>query len=405
MKTSVQVLAGALSGALLAILLPANSVILSIITGLSTNILSMGRYIILPLMFFSLIVSVTKLRRSKNLFKNFIKTLAITAAFTLLLVIIGIFASLLFPSEHIPVVIDGIHNVIVPSLQELLNASFPSNIFTVFQGQFDSDNNQFIPFFVLALILGIFFTKSSKEEIEPTYNLVDSLSRIFYTINEYFFKISFFWVAILTAAYVTIIKNILDISIFLSLTIMLVSLTAFILFIIYPIIFYYLCGRRNPFTYIFAELPSVITAIITGDQFFTGTAIVLSQKKEFKIKREVSGFNIPFLTLFSKSGTAMVSVIAFIVILKSYSSLEITAAQILIVGVLSFLISFCLPTKTVGSSIASLFLLCSLYGYGGIEDSFIILSPSFPIMAAVSTTINSATIILINTIMDTKKKF
>lgn len=405
MKTSVQVFVGALAGALLAILLPANSIILTIITNLSKNLISMGSYIILPLMFFSLIVSVSQLRRKQKLLKNFIKIVAITAAFTLSLVIIGLFTSLLFPSSQIPVVIDGIHDVNVPNFQELLDTSFPNNIFTIFQGEFNNKDNQFIPFFVLALILGIFFTKSSKEEVEPTFNLVDSLSRIFYKINEYFFKISFLWVAILTAAYITVIKNILDISIFIPLTIMLVLLTVFILIILYPIIFYFLCGKKNPFKYLIAELPSLISAIITGDQFFTGTAIILSQKKEFRIKREVSGFNIPFLTLFSKSGTAMVSGITFIVILKSYSSLEITATQILIVGVLSFLISFCLPTKTIGSSVASLFLLCSLYGYGGIEDSFIILSPSFPILAAVSTVINSATIILINTMMDPEKKF
>ncbi len=118
----------------------------------------------------------------------------------------------------------------------------------------------------------------------------------------------------------------------------------------------------------------------------------------------MSGFNLPFLTLFSKSGTALVSVITFIVILKSYSSLEITASQILWVGIVSFLISFCLPTKAVGGTIASLFLLCSLYGYGGMEDSFIILTPAFPIIAAISTILNTATIILINIMMDPNKK-
>ena len=64
-----------------------------------------------------------------------------------------------------------------------------------------------------------------------------------------------------------------------------------------------------------------------------------------------------------------------------------------------------LPTKGVGSSIASLFLLCSLYGHGGtMEDSFLILSPAFPIITAVSTVINTATIIMINLILDPDKR-
>jgi len=404
MKTSVQVLVGAVLGALIAVLLPADNLILTFITGLSTNLLLIGRYIVLPLMFFSLIVSVTQLQRDKVLVKNSFKLLALSAIFALLLVIVGITSSLLFSPGQIPVVIDGIQSVSVPSFQELLNQSFPGNIFSIFQGNFDGENNQFIPFFVLAIILGVFFTITTREEIEPTFNLVDSLSRLFFKINEYFFKISYIWVAILTAAYVIQIKNILDITIFLPLTIMLGTITFIVLFVIYPLIFYFVSGKKNPFKFMFLEIPTLISTIITGDQFFSSGAVILTQKREFKIKREYSGYNIPLLTLFSKAGTALVSVITFIVILKSYSSLEITATQILWVGVMSFLISFCLPTKMVGSSIASLFLLCALYGYGGIEDSFIILSPSFPILASVSTLLNAATIIIINTIMDPDKR-
>lgn len=404
MKTLVQVLAGILAGVLIAILLPINSIVLTFITQLSTTVLSMGRYLILPLFFFSLIVSISQLQRHKNLFKNFIKILGITAAFTLLLVIIGIIASLIFSTGQIPVVIDGIQNIHVPSIKELIDSSFPNNFFSIFQGSFDSSDNQFIPFFVLALVLGYFFTKSTREEVEPAFNIIDSLSRIFYKINEYFLRLSFIWVTILTATYVTIIRNILDIDIFMRLSMLLLFITIFIIFILYPIIFYYTCGRRNPFKYLLVQFPSLLIATVSGDQFFAQTVIIPSQKKNFKIKREASGFNLPFLTLFSKSGTALVSVVTFIVILKSYSSLEITASQILWVGIFSFLISFCLPTKAVGGTIASLFLLCSLYGYGGMEDSFIILTPAFPIIAAISTLLNTATIILINIMMDPDKK-
>ncbi|MGL1893793.1 MAG: dicarboxylate/amino acid:cation symporter [Spirochaetaceae bacterium] len=404
MKTLLQVLAGLIVGALIALLLPVNSLILTTITQISTTILSMGRYIVLPLLFFSLIVSVCQLQRNRQLAVTTAKAIGLVAAFSLLLVIIGILVSFLFPSGPIPVVIDGIYEINVPSFKQLIEQSFPSNIFSVFVGEFTSVENQFVPFFILALVLGFFLTKSSREEVEPTFNLVDSLSRIFFKINEYFLKISFIWVTILTATYINLIRDIFNIVIFLPLIITLISLTVFIVFIVYPIIFYYTCGKRNSFKYILSQMPTLIVAVITGDYFFTSTTLIASQKLNFKIKREVSGFNIPFLSLFSKSGTALVSVITFIVILKSYSSLEITASQVLWVSIFSFLISFCLPTKAVGSSVASLYLLCSLYAYGNIEDSYIILSPVFPVLAAVSTIINSATIILINVMLDPDKK-
>ncbi len=404
MKTFIQVLAGIIAGILLAILLPKDGAVLAFISELSTTILSMGRYLILPLMFFTLIVSVCQLQRSNILFLSFLKLVGITAGFTLFLVLIGIGASLLSATGQIPVVIDGVQNVTVPSLKELVNLSFPNNFFSVFQSKLGPDNNQFVPLFILAILFGYFFTKSSKEEVEPTLNLVDSLSRIFYRINHYFTRISFIWVTILTCYFTVNIRSILDIQIFLPLIILLLSITLFIILIIYPAIFYYTCGRRSFIKYLIHQLPTLLVASVTGDQFFVGTVLIPNHKDKFKISRETSGFNLPFLTLFSKSGTALISVISFIVILKSYSSLEITASQILWVGVSSFLISFCLPTKPVGSAIASLYVLCSFYGFGGMEDSFIILSPAFPLIASITTLLNSATIILINIIMDPEKK-
>lgn len=404
MKTWIQVVAGVVAGSILALLLPVNSIILEIISNISEIFLSAGRYIILPLILFSMIISVCQLQREKKFVKNFIIAIGVTASFSLLLVVIGIITSLIFSPGKIPVVIDGLESVNIPTFRELVDISIPGNIFSIFQNSFDANNYQFIPLFIFAIVLGYFLTKSSREEVEPTFNLIDSLSRIFYKINTYFLKLSFIWTTLFTAAYIVKIKSIEEMSIFLPLTIMLLILTAVILFIIYPIIFYYSCGKRNLFKYMLGEFPSVATAIITGDQFFTLTQVVPSQKNNFKIKRQSSGYNIPFLTLFSKSGTALVSVVSFIVILKSFSSLEIALTQIVWVAIWSFLISFCLPTKSVGSSIASLFILCSMYGNGGLEDSYIILSPAFPIIMAISTVINTATIILINVILDPDKK-
>ncbi|MBN2617456.1 MAG: dicarboxylate/amino acid:cation symporter [Spirochaetales bacterium] len=403
MKTSIQVLAGVAVGILLALLLPEGNIIFGYIVKISAIAISVGRYIILPLMLFSMIVSVYKLQEKKDLFKYFLGNIGISAIFSAGLVIIGVIISLIFTPEQIPVVIDGLYTENVPGFLELIQSSFPDNFFNLFNGNFNDNSSQFVPFFLFALIFGIFLTKNSKEEIEPTYNLIDSLSRIFYKINFYFYKIAFVWVTIITTSYVLTIKNIVDFEIFKPLIILLVILTLVIILVVYPIIFYYLNNKENPFKYILTKLPLILISSFTGDQLFSISSLIHTQKESLNIKRDYSGYNIPFLTLFSKSGTALVSVISFIVILKSYSSLEITAIQILWVGIMSFLVSFCLPTKAVGSIIASLFLLCSLYGYGGMEDSFIILSPIFPILISVSTVINSSTILLINIINNPEK--
>lgn len=410
MKTWIQVLAGVAAGIIIALLLPEEIIISGepvivseLIGSFAYSAISMGRYLVLPLLFFSMVISVSQLQRNHNFLKSILKATVLAAAFTLFLVVIGVIASIIFSPGQIPVVIDNSQSITVPSFKNLLDISFPNNIFTIFQNNFDQKNSMFFPFFVLALILGIFITKTSREESEPTFNIIDSLSRITFKVTEYFLKISFLWVTILSCSYVVILKNIVDFRIFLPLTVMLLILTVVIVFVIYPIIFYYLCGKRSPIKYLFAQMTTLISAAITGDQFFTNILLIPSQKKYYRIKRENSGFDIPFLTLFSKGGTALVSIISFIVILKSYSSLEITASQILWVGSMSFLISFCLPTKALGSSVALLSILCALYGYGGMEESYTILTPAFPIIAAIATVINTATIVLIHLILDPDK--
>lgn len=410
MKTWIQVLAGIAAGIIIALILPEEFIVAGdtvltsdVISSITSTTFSIGRYLVLPLLFFSMVISISQLQRDKNFIKVTAKTLALTAIFSILLVIVGVISAVIFSPGQIPVVIDNNYQVDIPSFKELLDLSFPSNIFSVFQYDFSQSSSLFIPFFVFAIILGIFITKTSREESEPTFNLIDSLSRISFKASQYFLRVSFIWVTIITCFYITTLKNVQDIKIFMPLTIMLLVLTIIIIFIIYPIVFYYTCDKRNPFKYIFSELPTLLTSAISGDLFFTNILLVSSQKKSFRIKRENAGFTTSFLVLFSKGGTALVSIISFIIILKSYSSLEITASQILWVGIMSFLISFCLPTKAIGSTVASLSILCALYGYGGMESSFTILAPAFPIIGAIATVINTATILLINLILDPEK--
>lgn len=75
----------------------------------------------------------------------------------------------------------------------------------------------------------------------------------------------------------------------------------------------------------------------------------------------------------------MVTVVSFIVILRSYSSLEIGLFQLIWIMVVSFFISFVLGAVPGSGTLVGIAVLSGLYGKG-MEEGFLILKPIAPIL-------------------------
>ena len=86
----------------------------------------------------------------------------------------------------------------------------------------------------------------------------------------------------------------------------------------------------------------------------------------------------------------MVTSVCFIVILRSYSMLEIQMAQVIWVGFWAFLLSFLLGEHPAGGAFLLLTILCIKYG-GGYEAGYLLLRGAAPILGCFAAAFDALT--------------
>ena len=97
--------------------------------------------------------------------------------------------------------------------------------------------------------------------------------------------------------------------------------------------------------------------------------------------KESSDVTVPLFSIFARGGSALVTSICFIMILRSYSSLGFTAADVLWIFFTTFAISLVLGSLPSGGAFISLTVLCTMYSRG-FEAGYLLLRPAAPIFCS-----------------------
>ena len=322
----------------------------------------------------------------------------------LLQVIISTGLSLLMPMSRIPIITEtngwmspfpyqnGLNN---SGIGETLRSLLPVNAFEIFQNSGDF----IIPALVFTFFLGTQLYKD-KEEAEPVYNLFDSFSRLFYKMNAFFTKAFFILLVPIAAVTTNHLTGIEDFSSYTGLFRIIGVSAVFLLIVIYPLIYFLITGK-SPFTEMRAFSAALISSLFTGDNFINSQILLRTLKENSGIKRKMSGFSLPFFTLFARSGTAMVTNVALLTILKSYSSLELTAFQIFWVMGVSICVSFLLFSHSYTALYTALILSCSFYGRG-LTEGYILILPVLPILVLFAGLLDTANAAFLSLIMSRK---
>ena len=401
MKLWLRYTLAGITGILLGFVVQPDTTLYNILFSLAEFGLRFGRFLIFPLLFFTLAVSVCQLRRETLLLKGSLKILGLAFAAALLQVLISTGLSLLLPMNRIPIIAETTgwlspfpyQNYLNSfGLKEFLRNLLPVNSFDIF----NTTGNFILPALIFAFFLGTHLF-IDKEEAEPVYNLFDSFGRLFYKMNTFFTK-AFFILLIPVSAIGTIhLTGIEDFSSYTGLFRIIGVSTAIILFAVYPLIYFFLTGK-GPFSEMRAFSAALISSLFTGDSFVNTQILLRTLKENSGIKRKMSGFAIPFLALFAKSGTAMVTNIALLTILKSYSSLELTAFQIFWVMGVSVCVSFLLSSHSYTSLYTALILSCSFYGRG-LTEGYILILPVLPVLVTFAGLLDTANTAFLSLIM------
>lgn len=392
MKLWLKYIIAIILGALAGLFLPASGVMEEIFTFMGDLTIRLGRYVLFPLVFFSLPIAVCQMKRLNKFRSLLLRIMFFTLAATAIMLMIGMAAALLIPSDRIPITIQEDLDYTPLGLTEVVNRIVSPNLFQIFTG----DASLLLPLCALALLLGFTFN-FDREQTGPAFNLFDSLSRIFYRINWLMTHLQAY--LILFAAYLSAsaLKEISDFSFYTQHIIVLSASTAFILFIVYPITIYFVGGKDNPLRHVYSIMVPLLTGLISGDIFYNYGILASHMKENEGVPREVGGMALPLYTLFARSGTALVAGSSMLLIIRSYTSLDLTLYQVMWVFFFTYLFSFAVSHAPRLGIYVLLTLLCGSYGRG-LDKGYILLLPMLPILISFSALLDTVCIALLTRI-------
>lgn len=396
MKVWMKYFIGAAIGILAAILLPWNNVTgSSIITFISTLCIRFGRYLVVPLIFTTVIVSINKLKMSGLVLKTSLWTGGIIIISSFILTLIGLFSVVIVKLPRIPITVDVSTEVASIDIKGMLLSLFPNSAFeTLMNGSF------LLVSFLFAIMIGR-TCFSDQNTFKPIYNLADSLSQLFFKLSSVFCEIFSILIIAIMCYWTITFRAAFSTGIYTSMFALFVVDFVIIVGVIYPIIVRYVCREPHPYRVLYAAIAPMLVGFITGDENFVLPVIIRHGKESLGIKRRCGGLTFPLFSIFARGGSALVAAISFVLIWRSYSSLKFPFEDIVLIFSLSFGLSFLLGGIPSGGAFVLLTILCQTYGKG-FETSFLLLKPAAIIICSFSTLFNVATTMFGSYIVATK---
>ena len=398
MKVWIKYLIGVALGVLAAFILPAeNAAFANAVSFLTELFIRIGRYVVVPLLFTSAIVAVSKLRTSKLLLRTTWLTVLIIVASSLILTLIGLISILLVKLPRIPITVDVATEAFNLNVKGLILSLFPYSGFgAVMEGSF------LLVCLIFAFIIG-WESASEETTFKPVFVISDSFSNLFYNIAAFFTEIMSILCIAIVCYWTMDFRNVIEPGIYTPMIIMFIVDFIVVAGIIYPIILHFVCHDPHPYKVLFASIAPLILSFFGGDSNLVIPLANRHLRDSLGIRRRCRGFTYPLFAIFARGGSALVTTISFILIWRSYSSLSIPMSDILWIFGLSFGLSFLLGGIPSGGAFVLLTILCSKYARG-FETSFLLLKPASVIICSFAALFDTLTAMVGTYIVAVKTK-
>lgn len=399
MKIWIKYLLGCILGIIAALILPTENLVLQrVIAFLTDFAIRFGRYMLLPLLFFSMTISVCNLREDKKLLKVAFQTVGIVILSSFLLMLIGLISALLIKLPRIPISGEKVSSPIVLGITEHLLKLLPHSAFeSLLDGAF------LVPLYIFAGFAGAGFA-SDRVVSKPAYNLFDSLSHVCYLVMSFFVDMLAIGMIAISCTWTIHFISLLKTGVYTGFIIMLFANLVFIVLIVYPLIMRFLFKEQHPYRILYASIATILTAFFSTDSNLSLIVNIKHSKDSLGIRRRLNSIVMPIFSSFGRGGTACVTAISFVVILRSYSGLGIAFTDVLWIALVSFGLSFVLGALPVGGTFVAISVICSLYGRG-FDAGYLLLKPAVPVICAVSTAIDTVTALLGSYLIASKNKW
>lgn len=400
MKVWIKYLLGIILGIAAALVLPMNnSSFAGFVAFVNELFIRIGRYIVVPLIFCTAIVSVNKMRSSRIFFKTLRWTVAIIVISSLILTTVGMLSILIIKLPRIPITVDTTSEVFHLNIGSIILSLFPESGFqAIAEGSF------LLVCLIFAVLIGFeSATAVDTTLFKPVFQFFDSLSKLFYNIALYVTEIISFMMVVFMAKWFVEFRQIIFSGIFTPMLIMFIVDFVIVAGIIYPLILRYVCHDPYPYRVLYAALAPLLISFISGDANLALPVTIRHGKESLGIRRRTAGFTFPVFSVFARGGSSLVSVISFIVIWRSYSSLNIPFSDILWIFGLAFGLSFLLGSIPSGSAFILVTVLCQNYAKG-FETSFLLLKPASLMICSFAVIFDTLTAMVGSYVISVKTK-
>ena len=333
------------------------------------------RYALMPFLFFSVAVGVFRLRGDKALDRSCVCFVLFALLSSAALVALGLASALLFKLPRIPISAETVAEVPTFDWHELLLKLFPYSGF-----QSLDEGSYLLPCYVFAFLLGA-VAAGDKSGSKEALSLFDSLAKVTYSLMAFFIDI--FSVAMIAVVcnwavgFATSAKGGSYTAVFL----LLAGDFLFVALIFYPLVMKLFCPGSHPYKILLASVTALLAAFFTGDCNVALAVNLRHGREALGIRGRSNAFSMPLFSVFARGGSAMVQAVAFVQILRSYSSLGISLSSALWIALLAFVLSFALGGYPAGGSFAAVTAMCLLYG-NGFKLEYLLLKNAAPVLCS-----------------------
>lgn len=388
MKLWLKYLIGAILGVAFAIILPPQSTQAQAVLDFIINfIIRFGRYSLMPLLFFSIITACFKLRDQKLMLKTGLWIFGTIILSSVLLVVLGLGSALIIKPPRIPMTIEKINEIPSLDIKSLLLKIFPYSGFSSLL------NDSFLlPCFIFAGLAG---TAAADDQgaSKTAMSFFTSISKICYIIMSFCTELLAIGMIAFTCRWTLTFIALNNLKVFTPMFTLLGALFAVTALVIYPLIIRFVCHDRHPYRVLYASITPILIAFFSGDTNITLSLLIRHGKESLGIRHRINAVTFPLFSIFARGGAALVISVCFIVVLRTYSLLEINMTSILWIGIMSFLISFVLGEHSSGGPFLALTILCIMYGKG-YESGYLLLRDAAPILGAFAAAFDALTAIV-----------
>ncbi|NIZ47304.1 cation:dicarboxylase symporter family transporter [Entomospira nematocerorum] len=337
-----------------------------------------------PLFFFSMVISVAYLKRRHVLLSVIVKSLLIGVGFSFLLAFLGVILVKVLPLPRLIILFEQNNPSTLLNWTDLMSRILPHNMASIFLDFW------FFPAFVLALILGLNMG-FDMEAIEPTFNLFDSISRILFHIILKSFYIIFIPIFFLVLRFTYDLRFNEAINAFKPLFLTII-LFCFALFIVFSLLYYIITKGRTPIGWFWGSGIAIGFGFLGAPAVTSYSLYSVESHKNQGIKRDLAGINIPLFMLFIRSGTAFILAIVLMLVVKSYSNLEIGFGSMLNIVVSATISSLFLPLSSNFNAFQQALLFSTSIYPGNLENGLRALDPIIPYLSQLASFIDMLTL-------------